>query len=236
MNRSFIRTAGLIVLLQIISALIDAGASQTLAASTQDQPEAKQDQPEQEEPKEEQEAPAEASDETGVTIGVQFDVWAADFGFQFMTLEERTRISVNALIGADLFGRYDIPDTDYGVQLDVEVAAGYDYTAFVVGLGGVYYANDLLEEPWGVRARGSVLYGIIDEDEVPGDFDNAFGFELGAGVDLALDDRVEGLSLNLDLMARFLEFDFDEDSNVIDSDSEVGGFGARLLVGFNYKF
>ena len=102
-------------------------------------------------------------------------------------------------------------------------------------LSGVYLSN-FLEDPWDVSFRAGFLYARLDMDDVPGDFDRAFGLEAAARIRHPLSSVMEGLSASAEIAVRQLEFEFDRDPDVLDADSKVGGFGARLLVGLSYRF
>ena len=58
----------------------------------------------------------------------------------------------------------------------------------------------------------------------------------GLALEYPLDMVMAGLSLDAQLMIRWLEFDFDADSGVIDDDGEFGGFGIKIALGVQYRF
>lgn len=207
----------------------------------EEKPEAeKKDKPAQDKPEvnpqEPEEEPVPASGaRMRFSAGASYSLWVAPIDFDasgaLITYERDSA----ALSGIDLFARLDL-SKDWGVQADFDFSSGTELDVTVFGIGAVYRPG-LLEDPWGTHGRVSLLFGTLDDADAPGDFDLGVGFEFGGGVDLSLKTAgLDGLYVNADVMARFLEFDFDADSGITSDDGEVGGFGVRFLLGVEYRF
>jgi hypothetical protein len=175
-----------------------------------------------------------AEDRSKFRGGFGYSLWAADLEFEASTLEETVEIDVAALHGVTAFGTYDI-NARWSVRAALDFGWGPDVSAFVVCLGAMWESR-LLGEPWRVPLRAALLYGTLDDEDVPGRFKGAVGVEVGVGVEYTLGTLVRGLSVGVDVAGRFLELDFDGDDEVIESDGSIGGFGAQLLFRVDYRF
>lgn len=183
-----------------------------------------------------EEEPAVAKSEgMSFSVGAGYALWIAPFDFEASGPAISYERSSGMIDGFNLSGRLDFNET-WGVQADADLFFSTDLDATVVGLGGVYRPG-LLDDPWDTHLRASILYGMLNDDVAPGDFDPGIGFEVAAGVDYSLGEMLlEGLSARADLAGRLLEFEFDADSDITSDDGEMGGFGLRILLGLEYRF
>jgi hypothetical protein len=169
------------------------------------------------------------------TAGGGYTLWISPIDFEASGPALRFERDSAPLGGFGIFGRLDLDET-WAIQADADFSFGTELGITVLGLGGVYRPG-LLEDPWDTHLRASVLYGILEDGEAPGDFDPGIGFEFGGGVDYSLGELLfEGLHARADVMGRFLEFEFDADPGITSDDGEIGGFGIRFLVGLEYRF
>ncbi len=170
-----------------------------------------------------------------IKLGAGYVGWVTDMDFEVSTSTEAVEISNGGLQGLEIFGLYEF-DEEWAVRLGVEFLWGFDADGYVGSLGAVYTPFEALEEPMDLHLRASLLFGKIDVEDVYGDFDPGVGIDIGVGVSYGLDEVAVGLKFEAEVMLRYLKFDFDKDANVVTSDDEVGGLGARFLAGLSYSF
>ena len=163
-----------------------------------------------------------------------FAWWNTGISLRTQKALEILEIDNQHALGLDL-ARQFILSEELAIREGLEADYGVDMRILGFSLSGVYQA-DFLEDPWDVSFRAGFVYARLDMDDVPGDFDRAFGFEAAARIWHPLSPVMEGLSATAEIAGRRLEFEFDKDPDVLDGDSKVGGLGARLLVGLSYRF
>lgn len=179
---------------------------------------------------------AHAQDDDGKwEVGLRLDSWIVDGDFESRTATVTEKISASSVTGLEVFGRYHLMDP-WTIQAGVGFSFDSDIDLLVLSAGARYRLDIMPPGPWSFDVIGSALFGTVDLGDALGDFDFAFGIEAGAGVTLELGTVMKGLSVGADAMLRFLEFDFDPDSGVVDSDDAFGGFGVRVLVGASLRF
>lgn len=126
------------------------------------------------------------------------------------------------------------------VVLAPEFAMGDGTSTWVVGLGAALRVNAFDTWWWMTRGRWRIrvafLAGGFDWDKAPGSFDPGFGAELGGELAFGAGFLPDAMAFTVGLDLRSLTFRFDEDPDVIDTDSAYGGFGTILRFGVRYAF
>jgi hypothetical protein len=171
----------------------------------------------------------------GVTLGIGYSLWVADLKFQSETATHKVEYDLSAESGVEVFGQMEVAD-EWSLRLGGEFLFSTGVKTMLCTLGAVYSPRDLMDEPVDLHFRAGIVFGSHDMEDVQGDFETSVGFEAGVGLTYWLDEYVEGMGFQIEALARYLKFDFDEDPSVTVSDDSVGGFGARFLAGFVYRF
>jgi len=181
-------------------------------------------------------APEPAEEEMlGISVGANFSLWAADLNFKSESTTRILEYELSSLAGVQIFGQMEVVD-EWSVRLAGDFLFGNGASAILGSLGAVYSPQGLLDDPYGIHFRAAILFGTIELEDVEGDFDSGVGVEVGVGLTYRIDEYVEGLSFQVEALARYLKFDFSADTDVTQTDDEVGGFGLSLQVGFIYRF
>ena len=171
------------------------------------------------------------------SIGARFDLWVTDLDFTAQTATTRTEVETALHSGADLFAFVGLGG-NWGAEVGVETTLGGDSeTESLVFALSLQWELPILEDsPLVPALRAGVLYGSYTMDDIPGDFDDAVGFEGGLQVSLPLAGERGGLGLTLAVMGRNLEFDFEPDSAATVYDDSIGGMGVRFVAGLEVRF
>ena len=175
--------------------------------------------------------------DTGVVLGARYAVWIVDLDFEVSTPTELTRVRTESQSGAEIYFRHGLGQ-GWITEIGLEVTLGGDSEsqALVAGLSLQWQIPILQESGLIPSLRAGVLYGTYEIDDVPGDFDSAIGFEGGIEIRWPLSPGAGGLSLDLAVLGRSLKFDFDADTGATAAENEIGGVGAIILAGLEYRF
>lgn len=176
-------------------------------------------------------AAAEAASACPFSAGVRLTLWLGDYSFESRSTTEDVELDAVALAAGELYGVLDL-SPEWAVELGVETALSDHVSAFSGALSGLYRL-DFLGEDVKTYLKAGLVAGGFDLDDAPGDFETSVGVQGGAGGGIALSPS---LSLNVEAKLRYLEYDFDEDANFVETDRSIGGVSFGLSAGLSLRF
>ena len=130
----------------------------------------------------------------------------------------------------------------FGLRLAPELSVGIGTQTWLVGLGAYYDFPLFGGQPLGflkeclLRPRAGFCIAGFTARGAPGSYDPAIGFDVGAEFVTAVDGLPTGWWFVGALDLRYLRFRFDEDAEVVDSDSGYGGLSVILRLGVLFRF
>lgn len=163
-------------------------------------------------------------------FGLDAGIWSSDWNLRVTTAAETKRIKGPVQWFAPRIDlplaeawtasfRWEIGESDRG---DLSVLAAH-LSRPVLDLGDAV-----------VEAHAGPAYGMLDAHRFPGDFDNAFGLDLGLD---GIAEVTPGWTLRLSATFRYMTFDYERSPEVLDaSDHRVGTGGLLVSAGFSYRF